>query len=388
MAVQKKYFICLLILTVFLSFFLISGSKNTGSAGDSQSLSFRKSTQLFEPRYTFQIELADLDNDGDLDAVFANMRFNTSRIWLNDGRGFFTDSGQELTQLGHGVGIGDLDSDGDPDLFMTTAGFRESSDVEFSMSNSKVYLNDGKGIYTKSTQEIEDGDDSGNLVRLCDTDSDGDLDAYVVYYPDPDIIYLNDGSGIFDGEKPCRDNANFADLDGDGDADMLTWEEGKGYRIYTNGGKGNFTEYCFIEDTGIIRCFTALGDIDNDGDIDAVVTNGNQQNATPAKVLINDGSGKFTDSGQKLCTVFAGRVRLGDFNLDGFPDAVFTSSERPAQIWINDGKGNFSDSSIRLDTDNAFHEFAVGDLDGDGDLDIFFPNYRGGSNQIWFNEIR
>ncbi|MCP4724150.1 MAG: VCBS repeat-containing protein, partial [bacterium] len=131
-----------------------------------------------------------------------------------------------------------------------------------------------------------------------------------------------------------------------------------------------------------------FGDIDNDGDIDVVATNGNRQSATPATVLINDGSGKFIDSGQELCTVYAGRVRLGDLDLDGSIDAVFTSSERPAQIWLNNGEGKFTDSGIRLNIDNAFHEFAIGDLDGDRDLDLFFPNYRGGSNQIWFNEIR
>ncbi|MCP4725354.1 MAG: VCBS repeat-containing protein, partial [bacterium] len=304
MEMKKNIYISLFIITLFLSFFLINSSRINSSEEDNQSLSFRKSTQLFEPKYTFQIELADLDSDGDLDAVFANMRFNNSKVWMNNGNGFFTDSGQELTHLGHGVGIGDLDSDGDLDLFMTTAGFRERSDVEFSMSNSKVYLNDGKGNFTKTSQDIEDGDDSGNFVRLSDVDSDGDLDAYVVYYPDRDTIYLNDGKGIFYETIQCRDNADFADLDMDGDVDIFSWEEGKGYSIHLNDGKGNFEGYCFVESIKIIRSFSAFGDIDNDGDIDVVATNGNRQSATPATVLINDGSGKFIDSGQELCTVY------------------------------------------------------------------------------------
>ncbi|OGU57036.1 MAG: hypothetical protein A2V66_05595 [Ignavibacteria bacterium RBG_13_36_8] len=74
-----------------------------------QQISLTRSTQTFTPSSTFQIALGDVDGDGDLDAVFANMGNYYSQVWLNDGIGFFTNSGQLLTQQGHGIGMEDLD---------------------------------------------------------------------------------------------------------------------------------------------------------------------------------------------------------------------------------------------------------------------------------------
>ena len=69
-------------------------------------LSFEKSTQEFTARESFQAGLGDLDGDGDLDAVFANPQQNNSQVWLNDGNGHLIDTGQKLTQYGHGVSLG------------------------------------------------------------------------------------------------------------------------------------------------------------------------------------------------------------------------------------------------------------------------------------------
>lgn len=67
------------------------------------------SDQELGMRETFQVAL------GDLDAVFANPMRNPAAVWLNDGHGRFTDTGQQLTQYGHGVGLADFDGDGDLD---------------------------------------------------------------------------------------------------------------------------------------------------------------------------------------------------------------------------------------------------------------------------------
>ena len=95
---------------------ILAQSSDTSSQSfqdpSSKTISFTKSTQNFPPAETFQVKLGDVDSDGDLDAVFPNMGFNNSKIWLNDGSGYFTDSGQLLTQQGHGVGLEDLDNDG------------------------------------------------------------------------------------------------------------------------------------------------------------------------------------------------------------------------------------------------------------------------------------
>ena len=62
--------------------------------------------------------LGDLGGDGELDGVFANPKPHNSEVWLNDGTGLFVDTGQQLTQYGHGVGLGDWDGDGDLDVFV------------------------------------------------------------------------------------------------------------------------------------------------------------------------------------------------------------------------------------------------------------------------------
>jgi hypothetical protein len=89
---------------------------------EERPFSLEKSPQTFDPVWSFQPGLADLDSDGDLDVVLPNMGKNFTQVLFNHGNGEFEDSGQKLTQQGHGVGIGDLDEDGDLDCIITCAG--------------------------------------------------------------------------------------------------------------------------------------------------------------------------------------------------------------------------------------------------------------------------
>jgi hypothetical protein len=119
---------------------LLAGCSTTPTVGP---IAFNKSSQTFTARLTPQIGLGDFDGDGDLDAVFATMGLQNSQVLMNDGTGQFIDSGQELTQQGHGVGVGDLDGDGDLDLFVTCAGWNDG-EVEYDKP-SRIYFNDGDG---------------------------------------------------------------------------------------------------------------------------------------------------------------------------------------------------------------------------------------------------
>jgi hypothetical protein len=336
-----------------------------------------KSTQTFASIPTYQIGLADLDGDGDIDAVFSNGQSNHSQVWLNDGGGFFTDSGQQLGLYGHGVNVGDLDGDGDPDLFINT---HQAS------APGRVYLNDGNAVF----HELEGafGVNIGFNVHLIDFDGDGDLDV-AGEATDVVNIYLNDGSGAFSADETTFPLTSiWGDLDSDGDVDVVIKEDGVGYSAHLNDGAGYFTQHWSQADAeAMVHGDMALGDVDNDSDLDLVITKGHFQSTSyPVMIFINDGKGQFADSGQRLSAVANAGVSLGDMDTDGDLDLVITDYMNPCQIWVNDGKGQFTDSGFRFGGDQFYRHVHLGDLDGDGLLDVFLAAFGfGAPNEIWFN---
>jgi hypothetical protein len=354
-----------------------------------KTITFKLSQQQFSPTWTTQIVLGDLDYDGDLDAVFANMReFCYSKVWLNDGLGYFTPTDQNLTQQAHGIALGDLDSDGDLDIFITCSNYGKNN--QHYHEPSKVYLNNGNAYFQDTKQDFGDLKLGGQKVDLVDIDNDGDLDATLVYSLDtPNKAFLNNGQGYYSETKLILPKAyGWHDLDFDGDTDLFLWERGKGYFVKLNNGNGGFDNHCFVQDSTAIRGLIGFADIDDDEDIDAIITNWDQNESYPSKVLINDGYGGFKISKQDLCATIGGRIGLGDINKDGSIDAVITCYEKPTQIWLNNGEGHFRDFGIKLEYNGAFHSATLGDVDLDGDLDLFIANYKGGSNQLWLNELK
>jgi hypothetical protein len=370
-------------------FLLLAVLLGCSSQESTRDLQFSKSDQTFPGAATNQIALADLDDDGDLDAVFSIMQLDYSRVLMNDGTGQFVDSGQELTQQGHGLGVGDLDGDGDLDLFMTCAGWGEGG-VEYSKP-SKIYLNDGAGRFEDSGQDLGDTEPSGNSVDLFDYDSDGDLDAYVTYYQLPDAIYLNDGHGRFsDSGISVPENVSWVDLDSDGDVDMFVRERGAGFKTAINDGYGSFEDYWAFPDTTFTYVLAHPGDLDGDGDVDIVITHGPRSGSYPTRLFMNDGTGRFSLSTVALPSVTAGRIGIGDVNGDGDVDILLTSLGEPHRIWLGDGDGGFVDSGLRLENQGGFHSPLIRDLDDDGRPDLFVAHYarERGPNEIWFNQTR
>lgn len=343
----------------------------------------------YGPAVTFQIALGDLDADGDLDAVFANQGSTPSRVLLNDGMGVFAYTAQKLTAQGHGAALGDLDGDGDLDLVIACASMGGPG------RPSKVYLNDGHAMFEDTGQPLGDATLSGNLVQLADVDHDGDLDAFIAYLTIPgrefvSRVFLNDGSGGFSlSEHAFPFGTLFSDLDRDGDVDAFCKTPGVGYEVRVNDGSGGYVTTWGLADTSLAYepYSFAFGDLDADGDVDIVDTNGSWTARGPVYVLFASGNG-FERRPLDLEPVPTAWPVLMDVDRDGDLDAAVSCIGQPDRIWLGDGTGLFVDSGLRLGGNLMTTGLAVGDLDGDGNLDLFIPVYgmTGGMATVWLNE--
>jgi hypothetical protein len=165
-------------------------------------------------------------------------------------------------------------------------------------------------------------------------------------------------------------------------------EETNTTEVWLNDGKGRFKNSG--QSLGPSNAYSvALGDLDGDGDLDAFVANSNHNGANPPdRVWLNDGKGKFTDSGQSLGNLYSMSLVLADFDNDGDLDAFAGSWKAPPRFWMNDGKGAFTDSNLRLDSLNNQGAVAA-DFDGDGRQDVFVVTntWPGGNGQpkLWLN---
>jgi hypothetical protein len=357
---------------------------------------------LFDrPARTHAVALVDLDGDGDLDAFLANGKNETAvpnTVWLNDGLGAFSNSGVRLGQAeSHWVDAVDLDGDGHPDVVVGNAG------------GVVPVRNDGSGgLQERSGLRADDVGAYVYAVAHGDLDGDGDMDLFLAgccggakqsqsgttYLPPGNLVWLNNGAGNFMDSRqrlgPVGGQAvALGDLDGDGDLDAFVGNSQallnaagvtatqEPDAVWLNDGVGRFI------DSGqrLGRADTyqvALGDLDRDGDLDALA-GGNPG----VLVWINDGLGTF--SGGALGPTSGARRGLFPGDLDGDGDLdILTATDGEARAWLNDGAGLFADGGRRLE----FREeggVGLGDQDGDGDLDIFV-GYPTAAPQVWLND--
>jgi hypothetical protein len=206
-----------------LDIFFTEGTSNEVWLNDGKGV-YRNNNQKLISSESSSVALGDLDGDGDLDAFITNWNGNPDQVFLNDGSGNFTDSGQKLGNwFGSAVSLGDVDQDGDLDALVANNG--EKTD-----NASVLWLNDGKGIFTDITQRL--GFTNAYAAVLGDLDGDGDLDAFIANSSHnganpADKVWMNDGKGIFTDSGQNLGTlysltAALADLDGDGDLDVVT----------------------------------------------------------------------------------------------------------------------------------------------------------------------
>jgi len=339
---------------------------------------FVNSGQMFNSSGT-DVASGDLDNDGDLDLFMTRSNELASEVWLNDGAGNFSNSGQLIGSSNASyVVLGDLDGDGDLDAFITNEGNQPNT----------VWWNDGAANFTNSGQAL--GNESSYFADLGDLDGDGDLDVVVGNAASqPNNIWFNDGTGNFSLNQNLgtteAHGLDLGDVDGDGDLDIFVASLDQSDQLWFNDGNGSFTMSGQSLGNGrSVRI--ALVDLDGDEDLDAFVAYHRFNSAyQQSKVLLNDGTGNFSDTGQELGNHNVNGLAMVDFDLDGDLDALTVSYySEPYKLWINDGNGVFTDSGLSLGNYYATG-LTVGDFDGDGDQD-FFVMHVGSAHILWLGE--
>ncbi len=367
--------------------------------------------------------IEDFDGDGLLDVVASSWHPCVGlRLYLNGGDGRFidaTDSSGLSGQLG-GLNLvqADYDNDGWIDLLVLRGGWL-ITDGEMRVS---LLRNEG-GHFEDVTHAAglaeparpgqvgvwSDYDNDGHLdLFLCKEPStyDTDVDGEVIWGPSPSQLFRNRGDGTFEdvagragvtNDRYCK-GAAWGDFDGDGLTDLYVSNYEQPNRLYRAAGDGTFVDVgTELGVEGPLNSFAAWWwDYDNDGDLDLYVAGfdedirvyssrffgGSYGDRGRPRLYSNDGAGGFDDvtavTGLDAPVLVMG-ANYGDLDGDGFPDILLGTGSIDFEAvttnvaFLNDGGERFIDVSFvaGLGHLQKGHGVAFGDLDRDGDQDIY-----------------
>lgn len=299
---------------------------------------------------------ADTDNDGDMDAFVVNWYNVNNLFYRNDGAGNFQriTTGDFVNDKGYSetAAFGDYDQDGYVDLYVTNSEGRK---------NNFLYKNDQKGSFIKiTTGAIVADTNYSRCANWVDIDNDGDLDLFVTNEnKQNENLYRNDGAGNFtkltDGpllnDAGNTTSASWADIDNDGDLDVFLTNDGGYNSLFKNNGKFNFTKITtdIVATTPAHSFSSAWSDIDNDGDVDLIVTNSfHGKNRLVNYLYINDGKGNFTRNATDIVatdTAWSYGCAFGDYDEDGFEDLAIATcrmgkTDELNLLYHNNGNNN------------------------------------------------
>ncbi len=330
------------------------------------------------------VAFIDHDGDGDQDILLvsssdwpwdepAGAAEPSVMLYDNDGNGSFSrvaDSGLDTRAYAMGVTVGDIDADGDPDLYVTTVG------------QNLMYRNDGNGRFTDISLDSGTAGSGGwsSGAALVDVDADQDLDLFVIDY----VIW----------SREIDLKANYQ-LTGIGRAyGPPTNFEGSQPALFINDGTGSFTDESIQRGIHVSNAATGVAvakslaimplDLDGDSDTDLFVANDTTRNFA----YINDGQGVFVEEGELRGLAFDNMGKsTGAMGVDvswtpeGAPMlAVGNFANEMTSVYSMDpATGNFSDDAVLLGIgarSRAALTFGVlyFDYDLDGREDLFQAN--------------
>ncbi len=358
------------------------------------------------------VELADFDADGDLDMVTSNGPNNaTLSVLQNTGSGTFGAAlVHDLATPGehgtHDVKSGDVDGDGVLDLVTV-----------FWSGAVGVHLGNGDGTFATAVVYPSSGYQFGTALALGDLDGDGDLDIAATS-GSPELgasgvwWLLGNGDGTFAGgayqelnalPSRSRDLA-LGDVDGDGKLDLVV----TGYStnavtaapdglLYVMLGTGLGTFSAPLSYTAVMGSLPAggseyhaawsvsLGDIDADGDLDAVVINRPRYSPpfgrNAAVTMIGAGDGSFVATTSLPVGTGPTSAALADLDGDGWLDLAVVSAWDPSgyikteKVGVSFGSSSGFSEQLFYAAGDSPVDVAVGDLDGDGLMDLTTLNW-------------
>ena len=285
-------------------------------------------------------------------------------------------------------------------------GFLDMMIVNEDSADLRIFMNDRTGKYLPFIQPTTPLDERASPSEASDFNRDGIVDLVTANLNADNLTVLmgkGDGTFLPARKYPTKTGSGSAqprgvavlDIDGDGDIDIVnTNNNGSNMAMFVNDGAGNFAGPMIFDAgqrtgtrvDGEFALFDA--DMNEDGIIDLVIGG---KRAGGTVINLGTGMGGFTFGGAYGPATTPWQIAVGDFNGDGHEDVATSDadlnadeSKDTATILLGDGKGGLRVVQSHKALGAPF-AVDVGDLDGDGDLDMIVSNYRGGFWQVFEN---
>ena len=292
------------------------------------------------------LAVADINGDGNEDVFNGGAKGQTGKIYLNNGNDSYTVSIQkdlesDANYEDTAASFFDADNDGDQDLLVGSGGNEKADQTNY---KNRLYLNNGKGIFTKSYSIIPTTKNNVSVIAPNDFDNDGDIDVFICSRSVPGIYGIvpkqllleNDGKGNFTnvtGKKAFKldeigmiTDAVWEDIDNDGKKDLIVVGDWMAPSIFKNTGrrlaefKSNLTSYSGF--WNVVSCV----DLNNDGKKDLIL--GNKGTNTPYKATTSNPMKMFVNDFDANGTI----EQITTRTIDGKDVPVHLKSELAKQI--------------------------------------------------------